>query len=118
MIRLHHVRIRKARGFRRAALVLLGRGLWTVECVGCPGVEFPTTQRHDQAVTMAAAHIGTMPGILSTSLALDAETAARIRGAVMAHACRNPPGRQASSRTPVERKAVPAPCENPTRTDP
>lgn len=85
----HHVRIRKARGLWAALLRMTGRGLWTVRCHACPGLEFPTTRSHDQAVTMAALHMRTTwPGLLSTDLILDQETADRIRREVMAYAAR------------------------------
>lgn len=80
--RLHHLRIRKARGLRAVALGITGRGLWTVQCDACPGVEFLTYRRHDQAVTVAALHIrGMSPGwaMFSTDLSLTLERAARIR---------------------------------------
>lgn len=120
MNRAHHVRIRKARGFQAFGLRLVGLGLWTVECVGCPA-EFPTCHRHDQAVDVAAAHLQeTGIGYLHLhGVSLSPEAAARIRRAVMAYArsldsCGNPPGRRASSTPPVERERPSGGCGNPT----
>lgn len=119
MIRPHHVSIRKARGLQALGLRITGQGLWTVRCRTCPA-EFPTCRRHDQAMDLAAAHLAYVagPGLLSTDLRLDQDTADRIRAAVMAHAaaqtCGNPTGRRPSSRPTSEREPGSGACGNPT----
>ena len=82
-MRAHHLTIFKATGMRRIGLALSGRGLWCIECTGCPPIEVTFT-KHSTAVKFAAAHIkGHAPVVVNvTAPGLDGKDVAEIREAL------------------------------------